>query len=129
MIKDTTMFVRERVFATATIWGVMTGVIAVISSAGSAIPEHDLLPIISILSFAAVLCTRFVWNAKFDMGASANVVQMQSSGKAKRTEGGRVGRLLDALDVDEIEELRSRLEIEDDTEATTFDELLSQYKG
>ena len=123
------MFVQERMFATAVIWGVMTGVIAIISSDGSAVPGHDLLPIIAILSFAALFSTRFVWNAKFDMDTAANTVQMQSTGKAKRIAGGRVRRLLDALDDDEIEELRSRLEIEDDTESTTFDELLSQHKS
>ena len=119
------MFERERVGATVAIWTLTATIIIVGMVAGSSpFGEEEIL----ILSIAAALTTRFIWNAKLGM-SGAGSARSQATSKAKHTEGGRVGRLLDVLDVDEIEELRSRLEIEDNTEATTFDDLLSQHKS
>jgi hypothetical protein len=121
------MFERERVAATVVIWTLSATIMIVGMVAGSSSFGDDE---ILTLSIAAMLTTRFVWNAKLGMSdAGSRHSYSLAVRKAKRTEGGRVGRLLDSLDVDEIEEPRSRLEIEDDTEATTFDELLSEHKS
>lgn len=87
------------------------------------------LPILVILSLAMIVAamasTSFVWHNAHLEPAEASQTQHNANRGSKSKRGGRVERVMDALDEDELAELRARLIDPEEVEAASFEELLA----
>lgn len=105
-------------------------VVAEVTAAMSSQLNANMGPLVllsAILILAAVVSTVFIWrNAHLDAAEPARAAK--ASGKAKRgAANNRVELVMNNLDDNELAELRSRLEAEN--EPTSFEELLMQREA
>lgn len=107
------MYVRERLGITLVIW-VLLSVVAI---AGMDMGDGNVVPVVMFMAMGAAAATIAIWTASLN-------AQGTESEKVKRAGRSRVGRLLDDLDDDELDELRARLET-----STTLEEMLSRRDG
>ncbi len=98
-----------RSIATATIWLVFLGVMIAVfeSNATTEIGGGNIVAIIAILAAAATIGTLGVNNHEFTSGNQAR--EEAERKKFKRTEQGRIERLMQLMDEDDIVELEEVL--------------------
>ncbi|MBL8153845.1 MAG: hypothetical protein JNM70_06640 [Anaerolineae bacterium] len=109
-----------RLAATMFIW-VAFAIVAVLTIANAMfIDSVPLVFIMMVLGFSAASGTRAVWRAG---STAAPVVETE---KAKRR--SRLERLLDEMDSDELEQLRTRLMAENDGEQVSIEDLIQQAR-
>ncbi len=108
-----------RLITTLIIWGAFVPVVGVIlsSPAGGAIDRMnggEIIALMAILTSGAVAMTYAVWHSGFQRGQFGDYQHTRSSApatlsKVKRDPQGRIERLVEALDDDEIYELEALL--------------------
>jgi hypothetical protein len=94
-----------RVVTTAVIWLMLP---VIVGMAGNSVEGFNMVMLVAIIGAAAAGSTVAIWNNR------GQVVETQEE-KAKRTGSYRVQRFVDHLSDDEVEELRARLGVDNQT--------------